>query len=62
MTGKVEILRPLVEACLDIDPVKRPSILELSEKIKPLKVGDMQSAKMKTLYNTKPITSYVGGD
>ena len=38
MTGEAEMLRPLVEACLDNDPVKRPSILELSEKIKPLKV------------------------
>ena len=38
MTGEAEVLRPLVEACLDNDPVKRPLILELSEKIKPLKV------------------------
>ena len=38
MTGEAEVLRPLVEACLDNDPVKRPSILKLSEKIKPLKV------------------------
>ena len=38
MTGEAEVLRPLVEACLDNDPVKRPSIVELSEKIKPLKV------------------------
>ena len=38
MTGEAEVLRPLVEACLDNDPVQRPSILELSEKIKELKV------------------------
>ena len=38
LTGEAEVLRPLVEACLDNDPVKRPSIVELSEKIKPLKV------------------------
>ena len=38
MRGEAEMLRPLVEACLDNDPVKRPSIVELSEKIKPLKV------------------------
>ena len=38
MRGEAEMLRPLVEACLDNDPVKRPSIIELSEKIKPLKV------------------------
>ena len=38
MRGEAEMLRPLVEACLDNDPVKRPSILELPEKIKPLKV------------------------
>ena len=38
MTGEAEVLRPLVEACLHSDPVKRPSILELSEKIKPMKV------------------------
>ena len=38
MTGEAEVLRPLVEACLHNDPVKRPSIVELSEKIKSLKV------------------------
>ena len=38
MTGEAEVLRPLVEACLDNDPVKRPSILEVSENIRPLKV------------------------
>ena len=38
MRGEAEVLRPLVEACLDNDAVKRPSIVELSEKIKPLKV------------------------
>ena len=38
MTGEAEVLRPLVEACMDNDPVNRPSILELSEKIKSLKV------------------------
>ena len=38
MTGEAEVLRPMVEACLDNDPMKRPSIVELSEKIKPLKV------------------------
>ena len=38
MTGEAEVLRPLVEACLDNDPLKRPSILDLSKKIKPLKV------------------------
>ena len=38
MTGEAKVLRPLVEACLDNDPVKRPSILTLSVKIKPLKL------------------------
>ena len=38
MAGEAEVLRPLVESCLDNDPVKRPSIKELSERIKPLKV------------------------
>ena len=38
MTGEAEVLRPLVEACLHNNPVKRPSILTLSEKIKSLKV------------------------
>ena len=36
MRGEAAVLRPLVEACLDNDPVKRPSIVELSEKIRPL--------------------------
>ena len=38
MTGEAEVLRPLIEGCLHNNPVKRPSIKELSEKIKPLKV------------------------
>ena len=38
VTGEAEELRPMIEACLDNDPVKRPSISELSESIKPLKV------------------------
>ena len=37
MRGEAEVLRPLVEACLDNDPVKRPSILDVCKKI-PLKV------------------------
>ena len=38
MTGEAEVLRPLVDACLHNDPVKCPSILQLSAEIKPLKV------------------------
>ena len=38
MTGEAKTLRPLVEACLDNDPIKRPSIFELSEKMKTTKV------------------------
>ena len=38
MTGEAKALRPLVESCLDNDPVKRPPIFELSEKIKTTKV------------------------
>jgi len=38
LTGEAEVLRPLVEACLDNDPAMRPPISHLSEKIKPLKV------------------------
>ena len=38
MTEEGRVLKPLIEACLDNDPVKRPSISKLSEKIKPLKV------------------------
>ena len=38
MTAEAKVLIPLVEACLDNDPVNRPSILELSKKIKSLKV------------------------
>ena len=34
---EAEVLRPLVEACLDNDPVKRPSIVDVYEKI-PYKV------------------------
>ena len=38
VTGEAEVLRPMIEACLDNDPVKRPLIAELSDCIKPLKV------------------------
>ena len=43
ITGEAEMLRPLIEACLDIDPTKRPSIAELSEIINPLKVRYIMS-------------------
>ena len=46
---EAEVLRPLVEACLDNDPVKRPSIVELSEKIKPLKVCSCHSVLHATI-------------
>ena len=46
MTGETEVLRPLVEACLDNDPLKRPSILDLSKNIKPLKVSLCHSYHM----------------
>ena len=38
MTGEAEVLRSLVESCLDNDPVKRPSIAYVSKMIAPLKV------------------------
>ena len=38
MTGEAKALRPLVESCLDNDPLKRPPIFELSEKIKAIMV------------------------
>ena len=34
MIGEAEVLRPLVELCLDNDPNKRPKMNELSKKIK----------------------------
>ena len=34
MIGEAEVFRSLVVACLDNDPVKRPSMVNLSEKIK----------------------------
>ena len=34
MKGEAEVLRPLVELCLDNDPNKRPTMNELSKKIK----------------------------
>ena len=37
MRGEAEVLRPLVKACLDNDPIKRPSMLDMCKKI-PLKV------------------------
>ena len=38
ITGETMVLQPLVEACLDNNPMMRPSTTELLEKIKPLKV------------------------
>ena len=38
MTGEAEVLRPLVEACLDNDPVKRPTSKELATRIEKFKV------------------------
>ena len=39
VTAEAKVLRPLIEACLDNDPIKRPSISELSATMKPLKVA-----------------------
>ena len=60
MTGEAEVLRPLVEACLDNDPVKRPSIIQLSEKVKPLKVCSCYCVCIVTrecYYNVESLTS-----
>ena len=38
MTDEAKVLRPLVESCLDNDPMKRPSIAYVSKMIGPLKV------------------------
>ena len=38
VTGEAEVLIPLVKDCLKNDPTMRPSMFELSSKIKPLKV------------------------
>ena len=37
MTDKVEVLKPLVEDCLSHDPNKRPTILQVSERLRSLK-------------------------
>jgi len=34
MTGAAEVLRPLVESCLSNNPAKRPTIAEVSKKLK----------------------------
>ena len=39
MTGEAKALRPLVEACLDNDPAKRPAISWLSKKMTEIKVS-----------------------
>ena len=38
MTGEISVLKGLVEQCLNDNPDKRPTILEVSSCIKPLKV------------------------
>ena len=37
MTGEAEVLRPLVEKCLDYDPAVRPTIATVCERIQPRK-------------------------
>ena len=39
MIGEAKALRPLVEVCLDNDPAKRPSIIQLSKKMSEIKVS-----------------------
>ena len=41
MTGEAEMLRPLVEACLDNDPTQRPFVKDLIPKIEKFKVDDI---------------------
>ena len=38
VTGEAEVLKPLMKNCLNNDPNMRPSMFDLSSKIKPLKV------------------------
>ena len=38
ITEEADVLRPLIESCLDNDPVRRPLIVHVSEMIRPLKV------------------------
>ena len=43
LTGEAEVLRQLIETCLDNDPTKRPPMTHLAEMIKPLKVCNICS-------------------
>ena len=38
ITEEADVLRPLIESCLNNDPVRRPSMVHVSEMIRPLKV------------------------
>ena len=38
VTGEAEVLTPLMKDCMNNDPTMRPSMFDLSNKIKPLKV------------------------
>ena len=42
MTGEAEVLRPLVEECLDDDPAVRPTIATVCERIKAIREKYMQ--------------------
>ena len=46
MTDEMEVLKPLVEDCLSNHPDKRPTILQVSEKLKSLK-SEVQFALLK---------------
>ena len=39
LTGEAEMLLSMILECLANDPTKRPTIMDLSKKLKPLKVG-----------------------
>ena len=59
MTGEAKALRSLVEACLDNDPVKRPSISWLSRKMSEIKVSMFTIFGYVVKYMTKNFVSLI---
>ena len=54
--GEAEVLRPLIEACLDNDPNERPSIKDLAVKIEKYKVRNNVCTRIMSLRINTEIT------
>ena len=64
MIGEAAVLRPLVEECLDDDPARRPTIDEVSERIKQINIIYMDhhpETKVTSVYTCMLYVTWVLG-